>query len=89
MYHSVTTVLGQFEDMSILIQKDLLDEELLYMSLYFMIPFYYDFLKPHIEAVRTKYKAPGIFVELEKLANSWRSKKYLSSGRKAVNIVSN
>ena len=41
MYHSVTTVLGQFEDISILIQKDLIDEELLYMSLYFMISSYY------------------------------------------------
>lgn len=89
IYHAVTTVLGQFEDLSICIQKDLYDEELLYMSLYFMIPYFYNSLKTHIEALRIKYNDPGLFCELQKLAYSWESKRYLSSGKKAVTIVAN
>ncbi|MBT9168451.1 MAG: hypothetical protein DDT19_01796 [Syntrophomonadaceae bacterium] len=84
---AVITVLGYFEDISILIQKGYVEEELLYMSFCPTVPFYYKALEPYINKVREQRNDPSIYIEFTKLSTSWSSKKYLYSNKKVRDLI--
>ncbi len=80
MNNAVITVLNQFETVALTIENGLADENMLYWSLSFRVPFYFDTLKPFVTQLRKELNCEDLFIETEKLANSWNAKKYLYSG---------
>ncbi|MHC4445710.1 MAG: DUF4760 domain-containing protein [Planctomycetota bacterium] len=76
---SVTSLLGLFEDISIGIQKDYFDEEVLFYSLSFMVPWYFDGLRHFVDQERKQGK--HLYCEVEKLATAWKSDKSLMTGK--------
>lgn len=79
--NSVTIVLGILEDMSIAIQCDFVDEDILYKSLVCIVKRNFDALQGYIHQLRKRRNDPVYFVELAKLYNSWDSKRRLSDGK--------
>ncbi|MCK4543562.1 MAG: hypothetical protein KAU17_15130 [Spirochaetales bacterium] len=79
LYSAVNSLLGLFEDISIGIQKDYFDEEVLFYSLGYMVPWYFDGLRHFIDQER---KADSyLYWDTEKLATAWRSHKSLMTGK--------
>jgi hypothetical protein len=78
---SVTSLLSMFENLSIAIQRGYVDEVTVYLSTCVQVPYYFDKLSPYINYVRKKYNSNAISIEFEKLANSWKARKFLSSGK--------
>lgn len=76
---AVTSILSMFENLSIAIQRGYADEVTVYLSTCVQVPYYYKKLSPYIRYIRDKYEDNTICIEFEKLARSWKSKKYLSS----------
>lgn len=83
LWNSVRTVFNQMENMSLSIQTGYADEEFLYKELAHMVPYYRGKLQPFIEGIRKKYNYPYMYIEFEKLANSWQAGMLLSTGKKA------
>ena len=81
LQEAVTMALGIFEDMSIAIQNNHIDEDIMYTSLGFMVPFHFSRLKSFIGQERIKNKSDIIFIEVEKLYNSWNRNLWLSDGK--------
>lgn len=81
LFHASVTALNHFEEISITIQKGYVDEELIYMALASQVHVLYGNLEPFIKGQRTKIDRPSLLIELEKLAKSWDSGKYLFSGK--------
>jgi hypothetical protein len=76
--------LNLFESLSIAIQFCYIDEVVANKNLDFIIIYFYDTYLPFIETVREKNNDSFIYDEVEKLAISWKNKKYLSSGEEIV-----
>ena len=80
LHRSILTLLGVFEDTSLAIQSDMACEKILYFSLGFLVPWIYENMKPFIEYRRKKDNDPTIYLEIEKLATSWKDKKSMMDG---------
>lgn len=82
--NAVTVVTGILEDMSIAIQNDYVDEDILFASLGAIVRRNWSGLRGWVEQIRLKRHAPGIGIELQKLATSWDSGTRLSDGKKLI-----
>ena len=82
LWNSVRMVFNQMESLSLCVQTGYADEEFLYKELAHMVPYYRGKLQPFIEGIREKYKDNTFYRELEKLADSWKAKRFLYSGKK-------
>ena len=80
LHKSVLTVLGVFEDASIAVQADAACEKILYTSLGFLVPSFFNGMKPFIKGRRDEDKDNTMWQELEKLSNAWSQKKSLVTG---------
>jgi len=78
---AVTTLLGLFEDISIGIQKGYYDEETLFLSISFIVPWYFEGLRPYIDEERKNY-CSDLFSEGEKLSIAWKANKSMVTGKK-------
>lgn len=83
---AVKSLLGLFEDISIAIQHDYVDEEACYQSLAFLILFTYQTFLPFIQEERRLFEMPPLFCELEKLAGAWKLKTSLGTGKQLPEI---
>jgi len=78
---AVTSMLSILENLSIAVQRGYADEVTIYLSTCVQVPFYYKKLSSYIGYIRGKYKNNAICIEFEKLARSWKSKRFLSSNK--------
>jgi len=78
---AVSSILSMFENLSIAIQRGYADEVTVYLSTCVQVPYYYEKLSPYIGEIRRRYKDNTICIEFEKLARSWKSKRFLSSNK--------
>ena len=76
---ALSIVLYNLEHISIAIQKGYADEEVVYMSLVYVVSYFYENFIKYIEGIRKKYEKNSIYIEFEKLANAWRKKEYIYS----------
>lgn len=81
-HDAVRSVLNHLEDISIAIQRGLVDEEVIYLALGYLAPHIYKTLKPYIEDQRDKRRFSKLASELELLVKSWENKKFLSNDAK-------
>ena len=74
--NGVRVLLGLLEDTSIAIREGHANEEVLYKSLKFLVPWTYSGLKLYIDQERhlTGPNADSLFCELEDLSNAWENK---------------
>jgi hypothetical protein len=86
LLEDVLTLLGYFEDTSIAVKYDHVNEGILYASLSFLVPDAFNTLKPFIDYRREKDKDVTIFKEFQDLAQAWIGGKSLRTGRKLVTI---
>jgi hypothetical protein len=77
---AISSLLGLFEDISIGIQQDYFDEDILFYSISFLVPCYFDGLRPYIDEERKR--DPHFFCEVEKLAVAWKAGKSMMTGKK-------
>jgi hypothetical protein len=84
LLEDVLTLLGYFEDTSIAVKFDHVNERILYASLSFLVPDAYKSLRPFIDFRREKDKDETIFKEFEDLAQAWIAGRSLRTGRKLV-----
>lgn len=80
LYLLVRSLLNICEDMSISIQKNFIDESITFLSLDEVYRMWISKFKPFIDGHRKKYESNLIYIECEKLSNSWQNNKYLSTG---------
>lgn len=78
---AVNAILGLWEDISIGIQFGCLDEDILFYSLSWIIPWHFQILRPYIEEERER-DDPYMYIEMEKLAEAWRNHRSLITGKK-------
>jgi hypothetical protein len=78
---AVSTLLGFLEDISIAIQYDYVDEEVMFFSLEYLAPWFYFGLRPYIEEKRRVDNNACLFVELQKVVHVWQESKSLVNGR--------
>jgi len=78
---SVTSLLSMFENLSIAIQRGYADEVTVYLSACVQVPYYFEKLSPYIKYIRSKYNDNAVCIEFEKLANSWKARRFLSSNK--------
>jgi 4-amino-4-deoxy-L-arabinose transferase-like glycosyltransferase len=76
---AVNTMLGFFEDTSIAIVHDHVNERILYDSLLFLVPWTFNTLWPYIEEERKQDLA--LYVEIERLSVAWEAKKSLKTNQ--------
>lgn len=69
---AVTTLLGLFEDISVGIQFGYLDEDVLFYSLGFLLPWHFEGLKYYVEEERKKNNESRLYCEAEKLSHAWK-----------------
>lgn len=86
LHPAVKSLLGLFEDISVAVQYDYVDEEAIYQSLAFLIPFTYQTFLPFIQEERRRFERPSLFCELEKLAGAWKLGKSLVTGKELPEI---
>ncbi len=79
--NAVTVVMDILEDMSIAIQNDYAEEEILRLSLVCIVERNWNGLRGWVEQLRKKHGDQRLFSELQKLATSWESGKRLCDGR--------
>lgn len=78
---SLKCLLGVFEDASIAVQYDYVDEKTLYASLCFLVPWSAENFRPYISEQR-RISGDGIlYAELDKLADAWKKKLSLRTGK--------
>lgn len=77
---AVSTVLGLWDDISIGIRLRYFDEEVLFYSLSFLVPWHVDNLKHFIRRERERLKDCYVFWEAERLAGAWKENKSLVTG---------
>lgn len=73
IHASTKMLLGLFEDASIAVQNGLADEESLYKSLAFLVPWAAQNFHPYIQQVRKNNNDNSIYRELDKLADAWKN----------------
>lgn len=76
---AVNATFGLWEDISVGIQFGCLDEDLLFYSLAFIIPWHFKMLEFYIREERIREDA-HIYVEMQKLAEAWGQYKSLLTG---------
>jgi hypothetical protein len=76
--------LNLFESLSIAIQLGYVDEVVANRNLDFIIIYFHENFSSFVQAVRDKNDDQFIYDELEKLASSWKKKRYLYSGKKII-----
>ncbi len=76
----VTAVLGLYEDTAVAIQEGFADERTLYRSLDFVIPWTLRNLREYIDQERTRNYAPDLYIELQRLTESWNGGRFLRDG---------
>ena len=77
---AVVTVLGLWDDVSIGIRLGYFDEEVLFYSLSFLVPWHVENLIYFIRQERERFKDPYVFWEVERLAGAWKDNKSLVTG---------
>jgi len=77
---AVTLVMGILEDMTIAIETDYVDEDMLYISLLAIVERNWSGLRGWVEQLRQKRGDSRLFCELERLVTTWQSGKRLSDG---------
>ena len=77
----ISAVLGVYEDMAVAVQEHFVDEHVLHRSVAFLIPWTFARLRPYIEQERVRKGDTRLYIELERLAESWKNGKYLSDGK--------
>ena len=87
LYQSITLVLIYFEDLSIAIQENHVDEKIIYKSLCVIFPTYFSGLKGYIDERRKYINDQKYMIEAEKLHNKWGENRMLSSGKKLPNVL--
>lgn len=83
----ITVILGFFEYVSIAIQEDYADEVFLYISLGFLVPWTFYSLNSYIKEERTRLDESALYIELEKLADAWKKKTSLLTGKSLPPLV--
>ncbi|MCK4735072.1 MAG: DUF4760 domain-containing protein [Methanophagales archaeon] len=83
----ITVILGFFEYVSIAIQEDYADEVFLYKSLGFLVPWTFYSLNSYIKEERTRLDESALYIELEKLADAWKKKTSLLTGKSLPPLV--
>jgi len=83
----ITVILGFFEYVSIAIQEDYADEVFLYKSLGFLVPWTFYSLNSYIKEERTRLDESALYIELEKLADAWKKKTSLITGKSLPPLV--
>lgn len=78
---AVISTLGLWEDIAVGIRFGCLDEDVLFYSLSFLIPWHYDKMRPYIDEERTRSGDPYLFSEMQRLANSWKANTSLITGK--------
>ena len=81
IHSSLKCVLGTFEDASIAVQFDYVDEAALYASLSFLVPWCARSFQPYISEQRKIANDHTIYAELDKLADAWKKKQSLRTGK--------
>lgn len=81
VHSSTKMLLGLFEDSSVAVQSGLADEESLFRSLGYLVPWAFRSFSLYIEQVRKETGDDRIYCELEKLHDSWKNKTSLLSGK--------
>jgi len=84
---ALKTSLNLFESLSIAIQYGYVDEVVANKNLDFIIIYFFYTFFPYIRKVRKKNNDKFIYDEVDKLARSWKEKKYLSSGKKIIYVA--
>lgn len=79
---AIRKLLNIFEDASIAVQKEVVDEETLFKSLATLVIMFRDKFKLFIESEREEYEDDRQYRELEALANAWIQEKSLVTGNK-------
>jgi len=77
----IRTLLGLFEKISVGIRLGYLDEDVLYYTLGFLLPFHFESLQHYIDQRRTHDKEPHLYWEVEQLRNAWGSHTSLRTGK--------
>ena len=77
---AVSAVLGGYEDISIAIQEGFADEKCLYRSLSFLIPWTFHNLRAYVDEGRRISHNRGLYIEMERLSDSWKAGLFLSTG---------
>jgi len=80
--NAVHIVMGILEDMSIAIQYEYVDEDILYLSLEALVRRNWFGLRGWVEQLRAEKNDSKLWIEIQKLADSWASGIRLSDGRK-------
>lgn len=78
---AVATVLGLWDDVSIGIRLGYFDEDVLFYSLSFLIPWHVENLIYFIRQERERLKDPYVLWEVERLAGAWKDNKSLVTGK--------
>jgi hypothetical protein len=86
VYPKIIATMGYFEDLSIAIQTDYVDEEIIYRSLCCLVPEVSEKLNGYIKHMQSEYDN-GLFIEFVKLSNCWKDGKYLYSGNSLPVLV--
>jgi hypothetical protein len=78
---ALTAYLGILEDAAIAIDAEYADEEILYRSISFLVPWTFEGLRHYIDEERSRSKDTTLYCELERLSVAWSSGRSLQSGR--------
>lgn len=87
LFASLKGILNLCEDISIAIQKWYIDEEVAYLSLAWLYHKYVTVFQPFIDEYRKKNWFNWIYIESQRLANSWKEGKYLSTTKSLPIII--
>jgi len=79
-HSAVKKLLNLFESISSGVQFGLFDEKVVHRELCGLLPHIVNVFSPYIFGHRQKLGSDVIYHDVEKLAGSWKSNKYLSSG---------
>lgn len=74
-------VLGIFEDLAFAIDANIADEKMLFKSLCFMVPYYWDLFQSFIMSERVQCKDDQLWENMDRLAKAWTNSKSLRTGK--------
>jgi hypothetical protein len=77
----VLFLLNTFEHLAFLVRLEYVDEETLYLSLNYLLPYWVGTCKPYIDERRRRKDKRSLYTDSEALANAWTSGKLLSTGK--------
>ena len=80
-------LLNHLEILSESIQEKYVNEYIIYWNFCSLVPFLYDGFLPYIKELRKIKDDRTLYIELDKLANAWKSGKYLSTGEKLPDLI--